>query len=217
MTRAASALLLALAAALLLSAGPASAKDQPSTIYVDKAGGYRITVPRSWQVVPPSLAAVKAKVKQLEKQKKTELAAVYAQYANTAAGRAELQTFRFRAFRWPLIPSPVPTDVSVSIQRTGKSYTDADLPAIASVFRQQLSTPGATVSKPQLLKLPSGNAALLTGTVPLGKEYGGAKTGFSLILMLHRNLLYMLSFRIDSGLAGEAKVFASMAQLFRFT
>ena len=40
----------------LLAAGAAPAKDQPSTIYVDRAGGYRITVPKTWQLVPPSAA-----------------------------------------------------------------------------------------------------------------------------------------------------------------
>ena len=51
--------------------GRRSAKNQPSTIYVDQSGGYRITVPKTWQIVKPSVAAVKQTIAQLKKQKKT--------------------------------------------------------------------------------------------------------------------------------------------------
>jgi hypothetical protein len=90
------------------------------------------------------------------------------------------------------------------------------LPAIGAVFAKNLSSPGSTVSKPQSLDLPAGKAVLITGTVPLPKAYQGAKTGFTLILMLRPGRLYMLSFRIDSRVASDANVFASIAQLFRF-
>jgi len=202
--------------AVLFLAAPAAAKNLPSTTYVDKSAGYRITIPTKWQVVPPSVALVKAKVAQLKKQKKTQLATAYSDYISTKSARAELTQFRFRAFMWPALPSPVPTDVSLRIQPVAKRYKAADLAAIASVFRKQLISPGAAVSKTQMLKLPTGRAALLTGTVPLGKSFGGAKTGFTLILMLRPGRLYMLSFRIDSRAAKDAKVFASIAQLFRF-
>ena len=67
------------AAGSLLAAGAAPAKDQPSTIYVDRAGGYRITVPRTWQIVPPNAAFVKRLAANLKKQKKTALAAAYSE------------------------------------------------------------------------------------------------------------------------------------------
>ena len=38
----------ALTLALAAVAGGAAAKSQPSTIYVDKAGGYAIAVPKTW-------------------------------------------------------------------------------------------------------------------------------------------------------------------------
>lgn len=211
----AAALLVVLAGSLLV-AGAAQAKNQPSTIYVDQPGGYRITVPRTWQLVKPSVAAVKQTIATLKKQKKTELAAVYSDMVSTAAGRKELSTFRFRAFRWPLLPSPVPTDVTLSIQPIAKKYKETDLPAIGASFAKNLRSPGAKVAAPQMLKLPAGRAALITGTVPLPKEYGGVKTGFSLVLLLRPGKLYMLSFRIDSRAAADAKVFASITDLFRF-
>ena len=205
-----------LGAVSLNAAAAAPAKNQPSTIYVDQAGGYRITVPRTWQVVKPSVAAVKQTIAQLKKQKKTELAAVYSDMISTARGRQELSTFRFRAFRWPALPSPVPTDVTVGIQPIPKRFKQADLPAIAASFASNLRSPGATVAAPQMLKLKAGPAALITGTVPLPKPYTGVKTGFSLVLLLRPGKLYTLSYRIDSQVAASAKVFASITSLFRF-
>ncbi len=211
------AVLLAAAAGSLVAAGAApAAKPLASTIYVDQPGGYRITVPKTWQIVPPSAAAVKQLVAQLKKQKKTELATVYSDMIATAAGRSELSTFRFRAFRWPLAPSPVPTDVTLSIQPIPRRFKQGDLPQIGASFARDLRTPGAKVNAVQMLKLPAGPAALITGTVPLPKEYGGIATGFTLILLLKPGKLYLLSFRIDSRAAADAKLFVSMAKLFRF-
>ncbi len=208
------ALVLAVAASLV--AGAASAKNLPSTIYVDKSGGYRITIPKTWQVIPPSVPIIKKKIATLKKQKKADLASVYSSYISTAGARKEVGDFRFRAFMWPALPSPVPTDVSLRIQPVAKTYKAADLPAIGASFAKNMASPGAKIDKPQLLKLPSGQAVLITGTVPLPKEFQGAKTGFTLILMLRPGKLYMLSFRIDSRAAPDAKVFTSIASLFRF-
>jgi hypothetical protein len=208
--------LAAVVSASLLVAGPATAKNLPSTIYVDKSAGYRITIPTKWQVIPPSVALVKRKVAQLKKQKKAGLAAAYSTYISTAAARKELTQFRFRAFLWPLLPSPVPTDVSLSIQPIAKTYKTKDLPAIGASFRKNMASPGAKIAQPQSLDLPAGKAVLITGTVPLPKAFQGAKTGFTLILLLRPGRLYLLSFRIDSRASADAKVFASIANLFRF-
>jgi len=205
-----------LVAAAALIAASAGAKNQPSTTYVDKTAGYRITLPTKWQVIPPSLAAAKQKIAQLKKQKKTDLASVYTSYVGTASARKELSEYRFRAFLWPALPSPVPTDVSVKIVPVAKTYKVADLPAIGATFAKNMATPGAKIDKPQLLKLPAGNAELITGTVPLPASFQGAKTGFTLIILLRPGRLYLLSFRIDSRAAADAKVFASIASLFRF-
>jgi hypothetical protein len=200
----------------LLAAGAVSAKDQPSTIYVDRSAGYRITVPRTWQVVPPSVAAVKQTSARLKKQKKTELASVYDQMVSTAAARNELSSFRFRAFKWPALPSPVPTDVTLTIQQIPQRFKAADLPEIGASFARNLASPGAKIADSQMVKLPAGRAALITGTVPLPKPYQSVKTGFTLVLLLKPGRLYMLSFRIDSRAAADAKVFTSIANLFRF-
>jgi hypothetical protein len=207
---------LSVLAGLLLLAGPAGAANLPSTTYVDKSAGYRITIPTKWQVVPPSVAAVKAKVAQLKKQKKTGLADAYNMYVSTAAARKELTQFRFRAFMWPALPSPVPTDVSLRIEEVPTKYKTSDLPGIGATFRKQLASPGATVSQPQQVTLGAGKAIVLTGAVPLPASYGGAKTGFTLVLLLRPGRLYLLSFRIDSRAAKDAKIFTSIADHFRF-
>jgi hypothetical protein len=212
----AAALSLLAVAAVLLAAGPAAAKNLPSTTYVDKSAGYRITIPTQWQVIPPSLALVKSKIAQLKRQKKKDLASAYAAYISNASARKELQEFRFRAFLWPALPSPVPTDVSIRIEPIAKTYKASDLPAMGASFAKNMASPGAKISQPQLLDLPAGKAVLITGTVPLPKAFGGAKTGFNLIMLLRPGRLYLLSFRIDSRAAADAKVFASIAGLFRF-
>ncbi len=97
-----------------------------------------ITCREHGRSIPPSVAAVKQTIARLKKQKKTELAAVYSDLISTAAGRKELTTFRFRAFRWPLLPSPVPTDVTLTIQPIAKKYKAADLPAIGASFAKNL-------------------------------------------------------------------------------
>jgi len=207
--------LLAAAATTVLAAG-GGAKNLPSTTYVDKTAGYRITIPSKWQVIPPSLSLVKARITQLKKQKKAALASIYSSYISSASARSDLRQFRFRAFMYPTLPSPVPTDVSLRIQAVSKKFKAKDLPAIGASFAKNMTSPGAEISKPRLVQLPAGKAIVLTGTVPLAKQFAGAKTGFTLILLLRPGRLYMLSFRIDSRAAADANVFGSIAQLFRF-
>jgi hypothetical protein len=58
------------ALALAVVSGGA-AKSQPSTIYVDKAGGYAIAIPKTWKLIPRTQAGVKALIATLEKEKST--------------------------------------------------------------------------------------------------------------------------------------------------
>jgi len=46
-----------------------AAKSQPSTIYVDKAGGSATAIPKTWKLIPPTQAGVKALIATLEKKK----------------------------------------------------------------------------------------------------------------------------------------------------
>ena len=73
-------------------------------------------------MIPPSLAAVKTKIAQLKKQKKTDARLGVLLVHRHCSGRKELRNFRFRAFMWPALPSPVPTDVTLGIQPVAKTY-----------------------------------------------------------------------------------------------
>ena len=56
--------------ALGLAAAGAAA-NVPSTTYADKAGGYAITIPKNWELVPRTVAGVKALAAKLKKKKST--------------------------------------------------------------------------------------------------------------------------------------------------
>src|SRR4051812_49830858 len=91
----------ALVAAALLSAS-AGAANVAGTTYVDKGGGYSITIPKNWQLVPRTVPKVKALAAKLKKKKTTaDLATFYTQLISTVQGRRDLSAYRFQAFDWP--------------------------------------------------------------------------------------------------------------------
>jgi hypothetical protein len=209
-------LLLGGSAAAATATSTQTGKKLPSTTYVDKQNGYRITVPTKWKVVPPNEATVKRMAAQYKKQKQAKLAEAYLAFVSTANGKAELKSFVFRAFLWPALPSPVPTDVSVRWDKVSGNYKQKDLPAIAASFAKQFKTPGTTVQQPRLAKYPAGQAAVISGVAPLPKAYGNVKSAFTIVLFLRPGKLYTLAFRIDSRAAKDAFIFQSIAQNFRF-
>jgi hypothetical protein len=210
-------LLLALVATAATAAPAATvAKKLPSTTYVAKSLGFSITIPTKWQVVVPSVPAVQKTIAQLKKQKKTALAAAYALYIATPNARSEFKHFKFRAFQWPALPSPVPTDLTIEVTPIAKKYTAADLPGLSAALRQNLTTSTTKLAAPEMLKLPAGRAALLTGTTTLPKAYGGIKSAITLVVLVRTGRLYVLSFRIDSRAAKDAFLFTSIAQNFKF-
>jgi hypothetical protein len=200
------------AAALVLCATAAGA-NLPSTTYFDKPAGFRITIPKTWQLVPRSLAGVKARIKQLDKKKETDLASVYSAIVSTAAGRSELTSFVFQAFLYPPISS-IQTDVSLGIVRTTTAYGVKELPSLGDTFAKELATTkGSKIPKPKMVTLPAGPAAYIEGTEPAG---GGLSTGFDLYLIPHGKRLYELSFRTDASALSKATIFTAIARLFAF-
>lgn len=210
-------LALAVATAALL-ASSASAANLPSTTYLDKAGGYEVAIPKTWQLVPRSVAQVQTLIAQLKKKKETELAQTYATIIGSASGRSELKNFRFQAFDWPPTSS-VETDMSIAITSVPKSYGNSKLKAIGATFANQLAAnPGSKVTVPKPIKLASGmTAEFIEGSVPAPTKAEPA-TGFQLFLILrpqtHR--LYELSFRIDARDLSQVTLFASIADHFKF-
>jgi hypothetical protein len=81
----------------LASAGTAA--NVPSTTYADKAGGYTITIPKNWELVPRTVAGVKALAAKLKKKKSTaDLGSYYLTLIATQAQRQQLAIYRFQAF-----------------------------------------------------------------------------------------------------------------------
>ena len=101
----------------------AGAATQPSTTYVDKQGGYRITIPTKWETIPRSATQIKQMIATLKKKKTTvDLADAYASILASQAGRTGLTGYVFQAFDWPQSPdTPIFTEVSVGITKLEES------------------------------------------------------------------------------------------------
>jgi hypothetical protein len=204
-----------LAAASVFAAG-AAAKNVPSTTYASKRGGYQITIPTAWKLVPRTKAQVQALIAQLKKQKQTTLASTYSAIISTAAGRAGLSAWNFQAFAWPVDPgTPILTEVSVGIVKTSRAYGKQDLKAVGATYANALvSNKGAKVTVPKTVTLPAGPAEFIEATIPAGT---GLANGVELYLIPHGKRLYELSFQVDSSLLSSATLFTSIAHRFKIT
>jgi hypothetical protein len=197
-----------------LALGSASAANQPSTTYVDRQGGYRITIPTKWATIPRRSAEIKQLIATLRKKKTTiDLADAYASILASPAGRAGLTGYVFQAFDWPQSPdTPIFTEVSVAVTKTTKALTDKDLPSIGATYANALAgNKGSKIRVPKIVKLPSGKAEYIIGTIPAGSYTNGVE----LYLIPHGKKLYTLAFQIDAQALDSAKLFTSIAQLFR--
>ena len=203
---------------VVLTGGTAArAGGTPPTTYLDKAGRFSITVPRTWQVVPRTVPQVQGLVRQLTQKKQTALADAYSLLISTSAGKDALKNFRFQAFLWPPI-SAVPTDVSVALTSIPKSFGVGKLPAIGARFASQLAAnKGAKITAPRTIELKSGlSSEFIEGSIPAAAKQEPA-TGFELYLIVQpkTHILYELSFRIDAAVLDKAVVFKSIADNFR--
>ena len=163
----------------------AGAATQPSTTYVDKQGGYAITIPTKWETIPRSSAQIKQMVATLKKKKSTrDLADAYASILASQAGAHGLTGYVFQAFDWPQSPdTPIFTEVSVAITKSKKALSDKDLPAIGATYANALAgNTGSKIRVPKIVKLPSGKAEYIIGTIPAGTYTNGVE----LYLIPHR-------------------------------
>src|SRR5580704_4898061 len=96
--------------------GAAAGANVAGTVYVDKAAGFSITIPQTWQLVPRSVAQVKQLVATLKKKASTvDLANAYASIISTAAGQSQVTSYTFQAIEWPfaLDLTPIITEAYV--------------------------------------------------------------------------------------------------------
>jgi hypothetical protein len=203
-------------AALVSFAGAATPQTQPSTTWVDKTGHYEITIPNTWQTVPRSVVKIKQLIATYKKKKTTlDLADAYQQILSTSAGKQGLVAYVFQAFDWPQSQdTPIPTEVSVGITNSSKTLTAKDLPGIGATYANELaSNPGSKIRVPKIVTLPSGKAEFIIGTIPAGSYTNGVE----LYLIPHGKKLYTLAFQIDARALASAKLFDSVAHLFKIT
>jgi hypothetical protein len=207
----------ALAVAVVGSAGAASAAKVKGTPIVDKAKGYGIVLPATWELIPRSQSQVDALIARLKKTKSTvALAKYYQALVSTPAGKTGLTAYRLQAFAWPVPAnaSPLPTELSIQVATLPKALTTADFPSLGSAYASNFTgTKGAKVSKPKTIKLPAGKAEFLEATVPAGE---GLTYGYALFLIPHGKTLYNLTFQVDSRELANATLFASIAGSFGF-
>jgi hypothetical protein len=198
-------------------AAAGTAANVPSTTYADKAGGYTITIPKNWELVPRTAAGIKALATKLKKKKSTaDLGGYYLTLIATRAQRQQLSVYRFQAFDWPAsLSEPIPIEVSVGTVVDKSVITPKRLPSIGAVYANALkSNQGSKVAGPKTVKLPVGPAELIEAVVPNG---GGVSTGVDLLLIPRGKVLYMLSFQIEASQLASATLFTSIAQHFKFT
>src|SRR5277367_1607115 len=108
--------LLAAVVIAALLAGAAGAAKLKGIIIYDKAKGYALTIPSSWEPIPRTEAEVRATIATLKKKSSTAaLAKYYQSIISTPDGRSGLAAYRFQAFAWPIPAnaSPLPTEVSL--------------------------------------------------------------------------------------------------------
>src|ERR1700680_524485 len=117
--------------------GAADGANVPGTTYVDKTAGFSITIPKTWELVPRSVAQVNQVVAALKKKAATvELADAYASIVATAAGRSQITAYTFQAFEWPFVvgSTPILTEAYVFVVKTPRAYGPKDLKSIGDQF-----------------------------------------------------------------------------------
>jgi hypothetical protein len=208
--------ILAATLVLVALAGSASATNVKGIVIYDKAKGYALTIPASWEPIPRTLAQVRSTIATLKKKKSTKsLATYYQSIISTPDGVSGLGAYRFQAFAWPVSAgaSPLPTEVSLQVATLPKVLKASDFPALGAAYANNLAAQkGAKVTVPKIVKLPAGKAEYIVATVPAGE---GLSYGFELYLIPHGKRLYNLTFQTDSRVLAQATLFKSIADQFK--
>jgi hypothetical protein len=199
----------------LVACGVATAAGGSWVSFVDSSNGIRVSIPKSWRTVPPTVAGVQSLIAQLTKSKQTGLAQVYSSFIASAAARKQMLSYHFQAFQYSP-GSSIQPDFALAFARTSRAYTAKDLAATStSVAKRFASVSGSTVTKHALVTLPSGPAAFVEGTQPTAGGVG-LRTQFEVYVVAHGTLLYELSFRADARATEEAATFTAIARRFAF-
>jgi hypothetical protein len=181
--------------------------------FTDTAYGIRVSIPKTWFTVPPTVAEVQALIKRLDQTNDAGLANVYAQLIGTSAARTQLLRYLFQAFDYSPASAQQP-DFALAYARTTKAVAGNPASLSASFAKSYAAEPGTTVTKHAVVKLPAGPAAFVEGTQRVA---GAASQQFEVFILGHGTLLYTLAFRAEVSAPGAAAAFAGIAQRFTFT
>jgi hypothetical protein len=205
-----------LAATMALSLGVSARATAPKTTwasYTDPTYGMRVSIPKSWNVVPPTVAGVQALVSRLDKKNQAGLAGVYSALIGSSEARAQLLRYHFQAFDYVPTATQQP-DFALAFARTTKALA-SDVAAISASFAASYaSEPGATVSKHTVVTLPAGRAAFIQG---VERKPGQPPQQVQIYVLGRGTVIYELIFRADVGVPGAAATFKAIANRFVLT
>ncbi len=201
------------AAGLIACAGTASATSTPWARWTVPDGGFSITIPKSWFLVPNTVPRVEADIKRLAEENQAAVAQIYASMIATRQEREALARYRFEAFAFSTLP--VTPTVMVAIDHTTKALTH-DLGAIArSEARSGTANAQWHVADARVVSLPAGPAAYIDGTRPTPR----GTVEFADYFVEHGSALYLLSLSADAkapDIGSLSTTFAAIARHFAF-
>jgi hypothetical protein len=192
------------------AAGAGRAGD-PWVSFTDASLGIRVSIPRSWHTVPPTVAGVRAEAARLKGQQ-DGLAQVYASFVATPAARAQLLHYLFQAFQYMPAAAQQP-DFAIAYARATQAVV-SDLPALSASLAQSYGSQAeTTVLSHGVVHLPAGRAVHVAAT----QVVGGDREQVEIYVLAHGTLLYTLAFRADAGAKAAGASFTAMARRFTFT
>ena len=214
-TRKAHSGILAFAACLtmFLSFVPVGASAGGWQSFSDSRYGMKVSIPSTWQTVPPSVAGVNARVATLQKENQAGLASVYAGFIATPAAKKQTLSYYFQAFQYAP-KSKVQPDLALSVART-TAQVAGDKKALAASFAHSYpsSHPGTTISKQTVVNVPAGQAALIEGR----QTSTTADTQFQIYILSKGPLIFVFSFRAAPGDLAADAVFSGVMKRFAFS
>jgi hypothetical protein len=185
--------------------------------YLRPASGFRIAAPMTWHDVPRTAAGIQRRIAELKAKKQDALAEQYASVLADPYTRKNLTNFAFNAFLWPSPPGPISTDVSVRVNRVGNVAVGPATQFFAKQLKDQLKGPGTKFEPVRIVQLPAGRAGLIRGVTTLDPSYGGAKSSYTLYLLVHAGRFYYIFFRTDSRYERRQRsTFEAIARTFGY-
>jgi hypothetical protein len=178
----------------------------------DSRYGIRVSIPSTWQTVPPSVAGIKAEIAKLEKRNEAGPATLFATLIGSAKARKQTLSYYFQALHYES-SSPVQPDFALSVARTTARIA-VDKNALASSFAHSYAAKysGTNIAKQAVVTVPAGRAALVEGT----QTVNGTSTQFRVYVLSRGTTIFVLSFRAAPADAAADTAFAGIIKRFAF-